>query len=46
MGTNYYGYAGRVLKVNLSDQSFEEFPWTDNGGRYTLSSRDAAYVRF
>lgn len=39
MSTNYYGYAGRVLKVNLSDQSFEEFPWTDKDRERTLGGK-------
>lgn len=39
MSTNYYGYAGRVLKVNLNDQSFEDFPWTDEDRERTLGGK-------
>ncbi len=39
MSTNYYGYAGRVLKINLSNRSFEEFPWTDEDRQRTLGGK-------
>ncbi len=29
MSTRYGGYAGKVLKINLSDREIGEYPWTD-----------------
>lgn len=29
MNSKYGGYMGKVLKINLSDNSFEDYPWTD-----------------
>lgn len=29
MDTKYGAYAGKVLKVNLSEKSFEEYPFSD-----------------
>ena len=33
------GYAGRVLKVDLSSRSFEDFPWTDEDRKRTLGGK-------
>ena len=37
--TNYKGYMGKVLFVDLSEQSFHEFPWTDEDRKRTLGGK-------
>lgn len=36
---DYKGYAGKVLKINLSDETFEDFPWTDKDRERTLGGK-------
>ncbi|MCR5207989.1 MAG: aldehyde:ferredoxin oxidoreductase, partial [Eubacterium sp.] len=37
--TEYCGYMGRVLFVDLSKQTYEEFPWTDKDRERTLGGK-------
>lgn len=36
---NFGGYAGRVLKVNLSNETFVDFPWSDADRERTLGGK-------
>ena len=33
------GYAGRVLKVDLSNETFEDFPWSDEDRERTIGGK-------
>ncbi|NLP48241.1 MAG: aldehyde ferredoxin oxidoreductase family protein [Clostridiales bacterium] len=35
----YKGYAGKVLKVDLSTKTYEDFPWTDEDRERTLGGK-------
>ena len=37
--TNYKGYMGKVLFVDLTKQTWEEFPWTDKDRERTLGGK-------
>ena len=37
--TNYCGYMGRVLFVDLTEQTWKEFPWTDEDRERTLGGK-------
>lgn len=39
MSTTLHEYAGRVLKVNLSDRTYGDFPWTDADRERTLGGK-------
>ncbi len=37
--TNYKGYMGKVLFINLTTKSFGEFPWTDEDRKRTVGGK-------
>ena len=37
--TNYKGYMGRVLFVDLTEKTWKEFPWTDKDRERTLGGK-------
>lgn len=39
MTTNYGGYMGKVLKINLSKRCVEEYPWTDSDRELYLGGK-------
>ncbi|MGI6745045.1 MAG: aldehyde ferredoxin oxidoreductase N-terminal domain-containing protein [Acutalibacteraceae bacterium] len=39
MNEKLLGYAGRVLKIDLTRKTFEDFPWTDSDRRRTLGGK-------
>ncbi len=39
MNEKLLGYTGRVLKVDVTTKSFEDFPWTDSDRRRTLGGK-------
>lgn len=39
MNGKLLGYAGRVLKIDLTRKTFEDFPWTDEDRRRTLGGK-------
>jgi aldehyde:ferredoxin oxidoreductase len=39
MAEKLLGYAGRVLKINLTDESYEDFPWSDRDRERTLGGK-------
>ena len=39
MGTEYGGYMGKVLKINLSDRTVSEYPWTDRDREMYLGGK-------
>lgn len=39
MGTSLCGYAGRVLKINLDNRTYGEYPWTDEDRKKTIGGK-------
>jgi len=39
MMTKYKGYAGKVLKIDLGKETFEDFPWTDKDREQTIGGK-------
>ncbi|MFZ5595512.1 MAG: aldehyde ferredoxin oxidoreductase family protein [Bacillota bacterium] len=39
MATNYGGYMGKVLKINLSNREVSEYPWTDRDREMYLGGK-------
>lgn len=39
MDEKLFGYAGRVLKIDLTKKAYEDFPWTDDDRRRTLGGK-------
>src|SRR5512147_1744198 len=42
MATNYGGYMGKVLKIDLSTQEVSEYPWTDRDRELYLGCKTMA----
>lgn len=43
MAAEYGGYMGRILRINLSTETTEEYPFTDQQRRETLGGKALAY---
>ena len=37
--TNYKGYMGKVLFVDLTEKTYKEFPWTDEDRKRTVGGK-------
>lgn len=43
MATEYGGYMGKILQIDLTNESFEEYPFTDRQREETLGGKALAY---
>lgn len=43
MATEYGGYMGKILLINLTTETTEEYPFTDQQRRETLGGKALAY---
>ena len=46
MATEYGGYMGKILLIDLTTETTEEYPFTDQQRRETLGGKALAYLNY